>query len=104
MTEAINNIRKLDLTPAAYRREVVQQVMELLRPDNPDTEIQDFQAVAEMVLGVLITSVISAMEDEDLSDMEIAMALSKTLGSLEAAASLVENLPFILSPVKEGED
>src|SRR6056300_615511 len=104
MTKAVNNIRRVDFTPAPYRREVVKQVMELLKPDNPDTEIQDLQAVAEMVLAVLMASVVNAMQDENLSDVEIAMNLSKTLGSLEAAAGLVENLPFIQEPAKEVED
>src|SRR6056300_1620162 len=104
MTEATNNIRRVDLTPAPYRREVVKQVMELLKPDNPDTEIQDLQAVAEMVLGVLIASVVNAMQDDDLDDIGIAMNLSKTLGLLEAAASIVEDLPFIHEPAREVDD
>lgn len=100
----MNNIRRADFTPAPYRREVVKQVMELLKPDNPQAEIQDLQAVAEMVLAILMASVVNAMQDENLHDIETAMKLSKTLGLLEAAADLVENLPFIQEPAMEGED
>ena len=100
MTEAINNIRRFDVTPAPYRREVVRNVMELLKP-GPYTTISDLQACAEMIIAVLIASVEQAMTDDDLSDVEIAMNLAKTLGQLEGAANLVEGLPFIGIPATE---